>query len=85
MTDSNPTLITFGATQRTAEGTVAIRTAKVLVRAQEVFGDLPAASAWLKQEIRSLGGMTPLSLMKTDSGLQLVMDTLGRIEHGIVA
>ena len=26
-----------------------------------------------------------LSLMKTNSGLQLVMDTLGRIEHGIVA
>lgn len=68
-----------------AEGDAVLRAAKALARAQEVFEDRAAASAWLKREIRSLGGVTPVSLMDTDSGFELVMHTLGRIEHGVVA
>jgi len=30
-----------------------------------------------------LGGATPLSLIDTDDGAESVMDTLGRIEHGV--
>lgn len=67
------------------EGDAVLRSAKALARAQEVFEDSHAASSWLKREIRSLGGVTPVSLMDTDSGFELVMHTLGRIEHGVVA
>ena len=68
-----------------AEGDAVLRAAKALARAQEVFEDRAAAVAWLKRQTRSLGGATPVSLMDTDSGFELVMRTLGRIEQGIVA
>lgn len=77
--------MTFRPKELSVDADIQLRTRSALTRATEVFDDLPAASAWLHQEIRSLGGMTPLSLMKTESGLQRVMDTLGRIEQGIVA
>lgn len=61
------------------------RVEKVLSRAIEVLEDEEAAKAWLQREIRSLGGVSPLSLLDTDAGVDLVMDTLGRIEYGIAA
>lgn len=61
------------------------RVEKVLARATEVLEDEAAATAWIQHRIRSLGGVTPLSLLDTDAGVDLVMDTLGRIEHGIAA
>jgi putative toxin-antitoxin system antitoxin component (TIGR02293 family) len=67
------------------EGDAVLRAAKAFTRAQEVLEDRAAATAWLKRPIRSLGGVTPMSLMDTDSGYALVMDTLGKIEHGVVA
>jgi putative toxin-antitoxin system antitoxin component (TIGR02293 family) len=68
-----------------SEGDAVLRAAKALVKAEDVFEDRAMASAWLKREIRSLGGVTPVSLMDTASGFELVMNTLGRIEHGVVA
>lgn len=56
---------------------------RILHRATEVFGDEDSAAKWIKQEVHSLGGVTPLSLLATDAGADLVMDTLGRIEHGV--
>ena len=68
-----------------AEGWAVLRTAKALAKAEEVLEDRDMAAKWFKREIRSLGGVTPISLMDTDSGFELVMKTLGKIEHGIVA
>ncbi len=68
-----------------AEGGAVLRTAKALAKAEEVFEDHEAAAKWFKREIRSLGGVTPVSLMDTESGFELVMKTLGRIEYGVVA
>ncbi len=62
-----------------------MRTAKALAKAGEVLEDRDMAAKWFKREIRSLGGVTPISLMDTDSGFELVMKTLGKIEYGIVA
>ncbi len=67
------------------EGGAVLRTAKALAKAEEVFEDHDAAAKWFKREIRSLGGVTPVSLMDTESGFELVMKTLGRIEYGVVA
>ncbi|WP_295452620.1 antitoxin Xre-like helix-turn-helix domain-containing protein [uncultured Thiodictyon sp.] len=62
-----------------------IRLARVVARGEEVFEDLDATMDWLKSSNASLGGTTPLSLLDTDIGAEGVMDTLGRIEHGVFA
>jgi putative toxin-antitoxin system antitoxin component (TIGR02293 family) len=60
-----------------------VRLARVIGRAAEVFGDLDAAIDWLKCRNAALSGTIPLSLLDTDIGTESVMDTLGRIEHGV--
>jgi len=60
-----------------------VRLARVIERAEEVFDDFDAAIDWLKSTNTSLAGSTPLSLLDTDIGAESVMDTLGRIEHGV--
>ena len=62
-----------------------VRLARAVARGGEVFEDLDAAVDWLKSPNASLGGTTPLSLLDTDIGAESVMDTLGRIEHGVFA
>jgi len=54
-------------------------------RCEEVFGDPNAAEAWLKSKVIALRGKTPLEMMETDTGVDLVLTELGRIEHGIVS
>ena len=62
-----------------------VRLARVVERADEVFEDLELALAWLKTPNAALSSVTPLSLLDTDIGAESVMDTLGRIEHGVFA
>lgn len=62
-----------------------VRLARVVKRAEEVFEDLEAALDWLKSPNAALTGVTPLSLLDTDVGAESVLDTLGRIEHGVFA
>ncbi len=62
-----------------------IRLARVIERAEAVFEDFDAAIDWLKSVNASLAGATPLSLLDTDIGAESVMDTLGRIAHGVFA
>ncbi|GAB3257651.1 type II RES/Xre toxin-antitoxin system antitoxin [Chitinimonas naiadis] len=61
------------------------RVARVVIRAAQVFEDHLSALEWVKRPNRSLGGDMPLALVDTDAGIELVLDTLGRIENGIVA
>jgi putative toxin-antitoxin system antitoxin component (TIGR02293 family) len=68
-----------------SKNTTTSRAEKVWLRALVVFEDEQSAQCWLSQEIRSLGGVTPLSLLDTPAGYELVLDTLGRIEQGIVS
>lgn len=62
-----------------------VRVARVVERADAVFEDRAAAIDWLKTPNGALFGATPLSLLDTDIGAESVMDTLGRIEHGVFA
>lgn len=62
-----------------------VRLARVVERAVEVFEDERAALDWLKSPNASLGGTSPLSLLDTDLGSVAVVNTLGRIEHGVFA
>jgi putative toxin-antitoxin system antitoxin component (TIGR02293 family) len=61
------------------------RTEKVLTRALAVLEDEASAKAWVVRGNRSLGGEAPLALLDTEVGYELVLDTLGRIEYGIVS
>lgn len=62
-----------------------LRVARVIARSEDVFGDLASGLVWLKGPNISLGQVTPMSLLDTQIGSELVTDVLGRIEYGIVA
>ena len=67
------------------ESSKVLRLARVVSRASEVFDDPAAAVDWLKAQNAALRGNAPLSLLDTDIGAESVLDTLGRIEHGVFA
>ena len=67
------------------ESSKLLRMARVISRASEVFGAPSAAVDWLKSPNAALRGNAPLSLLDTDIGTESVLDTLGRIEHGVFA
>jgi len=67
------------------ESSKLLRLARVMSRASVVFDDPAAAIDWLKSPNATLRGNAPLSLLDTDIGAESVLDTLGRIEHGVFA
>lgn len=60
-----------------------IRFARVVARAEEVFGSQDLALEWLKTENSSLNKVTPISLLDTELGAENILQTLGRIEQGV--
>lgn len=74
-----------GGVLSSEESEKVVRMGRVMERAAEVFGDMDSAAEWLKVPNRALSGQTPLSMLDTDIGSEAVMDTLGRIEHGVFA
>lgn len=72
-------------TLNSEESAKLVRLARVVGRARETFEGLDNALDWLKSPNAALSGATPLSLLDTDIGAESVMDTLGRIEHGVFA
>lgn len=61
------------------------RAFRVWKRTLEVLDDQHSARRWIVRENRALGGEAPLALLDTEVGYELVLDTLGRIEYGVVA
>lgn len=59
--------------------------ARVLKRAEEVFESMDSVKHWMNTPIGTLGNETPISLLDTIFGADLVMDELGRIEQGVYA
>jgi putative toxin-antitoxin system antitoxin component (TIGR02293 family) len=53
--------------------------------AEDILGSRDAASRWMQESNRSLGGETPLDYAETEVGAREVEDLLGRISHGIAA
>lgn len=48
-----------------------------------IFADQGKFNRWLRRPLPVLEGQTPLSLLDTDTGLQLVREELGRLAHGV--
>jgi putative toxin-antitoxin system antitoxin component (TIGR02293 family) len=63
----------------------ALEIAQLYSRGEEVFGDNSSFSQWMQTEIPSLGHRVPKSFLDTSLGIQMLMDELGRIEHGVFA
>jgi putative toxin-antitoxin system antitoxin component (TIGR02293 family) len=62
-----------------------LRIAIVVGRGESVFETQDRFCMWLKEPNRAIGGRTPLSLLSSDFGIEMVLDELGRIEYGIVS
>lgn len=62
-----------------------LQIAKVFVKAVDVFEDEANAVSWLKQPNIALGGLTPMDLFDTYSGIDWVIGELMKIEQGIYA
>ena len=62
-----------------------LQIARVFARCQEVMEDGERARRWLQTPSIPLGNVPPISLLDTYTGVEMVMDELGRIEHGIAA
>jgi len=59
------------------------RIARAIVHAVSVFEDAAYAVHWLKEPNEALGGATPLSLLSTVEGNEVVHAELGAVEHGM--
>lgn len=61
-----------------------VKLAEELVeRGTRTFGDRDVFMAWLGDESPGLGGKRPMDLIRSITGMRLVMDELLAIEHGM--
>ena len=63
----------------------AISLARLYVRGEEVFESMDKFKIWMKTPSLIFNGESPLSLLDTSIGFDIVLTELGRIEHGILA
>jgi putative toxin-antitoxin system antitoxin component (TIGR02293 family) len=63
----------------------ALQLAEVFSRGEEVFSSGEKMNAWLRSPNKALGTHAPLELLSSRFGAEMVLDELGRIEHGIVS
>ena len=54
-------------------------------RSIEVFDTQERAEGWLRSPSIALGWKAPMELMISDKGIEMVLNELGRIEHGIAS
>jgi len=57
--------------------------AEVLIKGLEVFENKEGMNKWMKTPNRGISDTRPIDLLDTSFGIQLVMDELGRLEHGV--
>ena len=48
-----------------------------------VFEDAHSFKEWLSLPLIALGGKKPIDFINNDSGISMINDLLGRIEHGV--
>ena len=60
-----------------------VELAKLYSRGKEVFGDINIFKEWMDREILTLGNRKPKEFLDTSIGFNILLDELGRIEHGV--
>ena len=84
---SDRTLRRYSANQKlnAEQSERVIELAKVYSRGEEVFGSIDAFRGWMNGAVLALGNKKPKEFLDTSLGIEMLMDELGRIEHGIFA
>jgi putative toxin-antitoxin system antitoxin component (TIGR02293 family) len=59
------------------------RIVPVIAHAVAVFGDERKACHWLSTPLQFFDGRSPSELLESEEGIQLVEQTLTRIEHNV--
>jgi putative toxin-antitoxin system antitoxin component (TIGR02293 family) len=59
--------------------------ARIVIRGEEVFGDKDNFMAWMHSKNPALDHRKPFDLLVSRFGMDLILDELGRIEHGVIA
>ncbi len=54
-------------------------------RGAKLFGRADSFRSWMGNSLVSLGGLRPRDLLDTSIGINILLDELGKIEHGIPA
>ena len=62
-----------------------LQIAEVAARGGEVFGDREKLLSWMNTPSTALGNRAPASLLGSRFGTEMVLDELGRVEHGIIS
>lgn len=62
-----------------------VQLVKLCEKGESVFEDIELFNNWLRKENKVFQGQVPLNLLDTSIGFQMILDELGRIEHGIFA
>jgi putative toxin-antitoxin system antitoxin component (TIGR02293 family) len=63
----------------------AVRAARILARAQAVWGDQESALNWLRAPKKRFEGRAPLQMLSTETGGRLVEQMLVQIDEGMFA
>jgi len=61
------------------------RVAQAFKRAIELFGNEETAREWMSTKLLGLGDRTPLELLDSSAGYEMVLNTIGRIAYGAAA
>lgn len=59
--------------------------AKLQMKGKAVFGSSENFDEWMTSKIISIGKIRPIELLDSSFGIDILMDELGRIEHGVLA
>ncbi len=62
-----------------------IEIAKLYSRGEEVFGSIDNFKEWMNTVLLPFGNKKPKEFLDTSLGIGMIMDELGRIQHGIFA
>jgi len=62
-----------------------IEITKLNFKGKKVFGSKVNFEEWMNSKIIALGNVRPIELLDSSFGIDLIIDELGRIEHGILA
>ncbi len=67
------------------ESDKAVRAARILTSAENVFADREKALSWMRQPKKRFHGDTPMSMLETETGARLVEQMLVQIDDGMFA
>lgn len=67
------------------ESDKAVRVARLVAQAEQVFADPDRAWRWMRKPKQQFGSRSPLDLLATDAGGRLVEELLTQIDHGMAA